>query len=156
MPRASKISSWDTKRSQLLQLAENAQKESKYLDFKSEFDVASAAQWCEVIKDIVSFANSGGGMIVFGVNDNGSNAIVDTSPISGLDMADITNKIEAYTGHHFAEMEVIEVERKGDRRAAFLIGGTDIPIVFTRHGADMMVKGKQKPAFAKGTLYFRH
>lgn len=54
------------------------------------------------------------------------------------------------------ECEPDEVERKGDRRAAFVIGGTDIPIIFTRHSADVMVRGKQKPAFAKGTVYFRH
>jgi hypothetical protein len=156
MPKVSKIRSWDTARPRLRELAENAAKESKALDFKSEFDIGSASQWCEVIKDIISFANSGGGVIVFGVSDDGSNAAVDTSPISSLDMADITNKIEAYTGYQFTEIEITEVERKGNARAAFLVFGIDIPIVFTRPGADVLVKGKQKPAFARGTVYFRH
>lgn len=156
MAKTVTIPPWDALRSRLLERAENAQKESKHLDFKSEFDVNSAAQWCEVIKDIVSFANSGGGVIVFGVNDDGSNANVDTSPIFKLDLADLTNKIEAYTGHHLAEIEIIEVERNGDLRTAFIIASADTPIVFTRHGADVLVKGKQKPAFAKGTVYFRH
>lgn len=146
----------DLKRSRLIDRAENAQKESKYLDFKSEFDVDSNSQWCEVIKDIVSFANSGVGIIVFGVNDDGSIADVDVSRIFKFDVADITNKIEAYTGYQFADIEIVEVERKGTSRPAFVIGGADIPIVFTRPGADVIVKAKQRPAFAKGTVYFRH
>ena len=146
----------DVNRSKLLERAENARKESKYLDFKSEFNTTSGAQWCEVIKDIIAFANSGGGTIVFGVNDDGSNAAVDTSTIYKLDIADVTNKIEAYTGYQFADIEILEVQRHGDMRAAFIIAGADVPIVFTRPGADVMVRGKQKPAFAKGTIYFRH
>ena len=146
----------DVMRSRLLERAENAERESKYLDFKSAFDVESTPQWCEVIKDIISFANSGGGIIIFGVNDDGSTADIDTSRIYKLDPADITNKIEAYTGLQFSDIEIVEIERGGNLRAAFLIGNADIPIVFTRPGADVLVKGKQRPAFAKGTVYFRH
>jgi Schlafen, AlbA_2 len=156
MAAITKTTNVNSMRSRLLDRAENAQKESRHLDFKSEFDVDSTPQWCEVIKDIVSVANSGGGVIIFGVNDDGSAAGFDTSRIFKLDVADLTNKIEAYTGYHFAEIEIVEVERRGDVRAAFIIGGADIPIVFTRPGADVAVKGKQRPAFAKGTVYFRH
>jgi hypothetical protein len=109
-----------------------------------------------VIKDVVAFANSGGGVIVFGVNDDGSTANVDTSPIYKIDIADVTNKIEAYTGYQFADIEIIEVERFGDRRATFIIAAADTPIVFTRPGVDVIIRGKQKPAFARGTVYFRH
>ena len=146
----------EVSRSKLIERAENARTESKYLDFKREFDVTSGAHWCEIIKDIVAFANSGGGVIVFGVNNDASNAEFDTGIICRLDAADITNKIEAYTGCQFAEIEVLEVERDGDIRAAFLIGSSDIPLIFIRPGADVMEKGKQRPAFARGTVYFRH
>ena len=49
-----------------------AEDETADLDFKSAFDPASTRDWCELVKDIVAFANSGGGCIVFGVNDDGS------------------------------------------------------------------------------------
>ncbi len=29
-------------------------------------------------------------------------------------------------------------------------------MVFTRNGTDVTIKGKQKPAFVQGTVYFRH
>lgn len=143
-------------RSRLLERAENAKGESKYLDFKREFDATSAAEWCEVIKDIVSFANSGGGVIVFGVNNDGTNADVDVSPLLKIDAADIINKIQANSGYHFGDIEIAEIIRSEQTRAAFFIGAADIPIVFTRAGADILTNGKQRPAFAKGTIYFRH
>jgi hypothetical protein len=143
-------------RSKVLQRAENAKRESKALDFKRELDTASAAEWSEILKDIVAFANSGGGVIVFGVNNDGSSAGNDISNILSLDIADITNKIEAYTGYQFADLEIVEVNRDGETRAALIIGSADIPLVFTRAGADVVIKGKQKPAFVKGSVYFRH
>lgn len=109
-------------RSRLLERAENAKGESKYLDFKREFDATSAAEWCEVIKDIVSFANSGGGVIVFGVNNDGANADVDVSPLLKIDAADIINKIQAYSGYHFGDIEIAEIVRSEQTRAAFFIG----------------------------------
>ena len=41
-----------------------AESETADLDFKSTFDPQSTRDWCELVKDIVVFANSGGGCIV--------------------------------------------------------------------------------------------
>lgn len=49
----------------------NAKSESKSLDFKSAFDPDRPADWCELLKDIVAMANSGGGTILIGVADDG-------------------------------------------------------------------------------------
>jgi hypothetical protein len=143
-------------RSRLYERSENAKRESKYLDFKSEFDTASSGAWCELIKDIVAFANSGGGVIVFGINNDGSNAGTDLTRIREMDLADITNKLYSYTGYHFEEIEIVEVERAGQRLAAFMISSTEVPIVFTRPGTYDVGGGKQKCAFAQGAVYFRH
>jgi hypothetical protein len=126
------------------------------LDFKRELDTTSTPEWCEIIKDIVAFANSGGGVIVFGVNNDGSNSGSDISAILSFDVANITDKIEAYTGHQFAGLEIAEIYRAGEIRAALIISPAEIPIIFTRPGADVIVSKKQRPAFAKGTIYFRH
>lgn len=143
-------------KSKLLERAENARRESKYLEFKREFDVNSPAAWCEVIKDIVAFANSDGGIIVFGVNNDGSASGFDLSLVLNLDLANITNKRLSYTNHQFEGIEIIEVERAGSKIAAFIISGTDMPIPFVRPGTYDAGGGKQKSAFAQGTVYFRH
>ncbi len=143
-------------RSKLLERAENAKRESKYLDFKREFDSASTAAWCELIKDVVAFANSGGGVIVVGVNNDGTSSGADVSAILGLDVADITNKVFSYTGYQFADIEIVEIVRDGAQCAALIISRTDLPMIFTRPGTYDIGNAQQKTAFARGTIYFRH
>jgi len=143
-------------RSKLFERSENAKRESKYLDFKSEFDLTSTGAWCELVKDLVAFANSGGGVIVIGVNNDGSSSNADLTRIRALDMADITNKVQSYTNYQFEEIEIVDIERQGQKLVAFMISRADVPIVFTRPGTYDIGGGKQKSAFAQGTVYFRH
>lgn len=143
-------------KSKLLERAENAKRESRYLDFKREFDIGSAGAWCEVIKDVVAFANSGGGIVVFGVNNDGTSSDSDLTKIIGLDMAVITDKIRSYTDHQFSDIEIVEIARGSTRIAALVIGAAEVPMIFTRPGTYDAGGGKQKSAFAQGTIYFRH
>lgn len=55
-----------------LTAALSAKRESKTVDFKSSFDPESNGDWCELIKDFVAIANSGGGVILIGVADDGT------------------------------------------------------------------------------------
>ena len=48
-----------------------AKRESKYMEFKSEFDPSSSENWCEILKDVVAISNSGGGLIGFGLDSHG-------------------------------------------------------------------------------------
>jgi Putative DNA-binding domain len=143
-------------RDKLLARAKNAMRESKTVDFKREFDVASPAAWCEIIKDIVAFANSGGGIIILGVEDNGTSVDVDLSSVLAHDTADITNKILRYTSSQFSDFELVEIERAGKLRVAIVVEEADVPIVFTKPGTYDVGGGKQKTAFSQGTVYFRH
>ena len=145
-------------RQSLLALASTGVRETKSLDFKREFDVGSNEAWCELIKDIVAFANSGGGVVVFGAENDGAASNIDCSQVLGSDIADITNKIFKYTGHQFAEVEVVQVERAGTgtKLPAMVIAPSDVPMIFVKPGTYDIGDGKQKTAFGQGTLYFRH
>ena len=143
-------------RQTLLRRAEKAFRESKHVDFKSEFDAASGEAWCELIKDIAAFANSGGGVIVFGVADDGTDAQLDLTSLLAYDTADITNRIARYTNYQFSEFEIVEITRSTGSHPAFLIYGVDILIIFTKPGTYDIGGGKQKTAFSQGTVYFRH
>lgn len=140
----------------LLERAKSAIRESKHLDFKREFDPASGQAWCEVIKDIVAMANSGGGIIVFGVANDGSNTNFDSASLLACDTADIANRIARYIGNQLVDLDVIEIERNGQARAAFAVSDTGVPIVFTKPGTYDIGGGQQKTAFGQGTIYFRH
>ena len=63
---------------------EDAENESGDLDFKASLPTAPQ-DWCELIKDIIAMANSGGGLIVIGVNDDGSPAKTDLRQVISLD-----------------------------------------------------------------------
>ena len=143
-------------RSRLLERAENARRESRYLDFKAEFDVTSNGAWCEAIKDIVEFANSGGGVIVFGVSNDGSVSGADLTQVKGLDLAMLTDKIRSYTGFQFSDIELAEIKRNDQEIVGLFIDATDVPMVFIRPGTYDAGSGKQKSAFTQGAIYFRH
>ena len=141
---------------ELVELGKSSEKESRRLDFKEQFDISSAADWANVVKDIIAMANSDGGVLVFGITDDGQHSAFDKDVVLKIDPAVISDKIHAYTGENFSEFKIVELKRGHKSLAAILIAQSDTPIAFTRNGADAPVKGKQKPIFLKGTIYFRH
>jgi predicted HTH transcriptional regulator len=144
------------KEEKLLNLAEISKKEGKHIDFKETFDSSSVLNWCEIIKDIIAMANSGGGIILFGVKDNGTLCTFDKNIILNIDPATISDKIQSYTNENFSEFKISEIRIKNRLIASFIISETPIPVVFTRNGADNIIKNKHRPAFIKGSVYFRH
>jgi len=138
--------------------AQAAKRESKTLDFKESFDPGTNAEWPELLKDFVAMANSGGGLIVFGVCNNGEPSQADIASILTLDAAKITDKIAKYTGLQFSDFDIHEAKRGRKTVAVVEIGpAVEAPIVFTQVGS-YAVDGasQQKVAFSKGTVYFRH
>jgi len=140
----------------LLDRAQAAKRESKYVEFKSQLDLGAPGAWCELIKDIVAFANSGGGVILVGVNNDGSLSNADIQPILKLGSAELANKVRRYTGCDYPEIEIATVDRQHTNVAAFVISGCEIPIIFTKPGTYEVTPQQQRTAFSQGTLYFRH
>jgi hypothetical protein len=136
--------------------ANDSWEESDTLEFKDRFDLKNTGDWCELIKDIVAMANSGGGRIVVGANDDGTPSSYDTSAFLSIDIADFMNKVHKYTEMQFSGFRVFEILRGENRFAVLDVEGTRFPIVFSAPGTYEIVAGKQKTAFSKGTVYFRH
>jgi hypothetical protein len=135
----------------------SAKRESKRLDFKRSFDTEAAADWCEVIKDLVAMANSGGGTILVGLNNDGTpSADVTVAKVLALDPATITDKIASYTGSQFDGVAIVEASKSDATIAVLSIGAASSPLVFVRPGTYALPDSKQKNAFSQGTLYVRH
>ena len=134
----------------------SANRESKYIEFKNTFDPGNPGEWCELIKDIVAIGNAGGGIIVFGLDNNGVPTGTPIDSIVALDPADIANKIAKYTGPTDLECDVQLLEKSGFKLVAFLIHPVSIPLIFQRPGTYAVGSGKQCTAFSNGTVYFRH
>jgi hypothetical protein len=141
----------------LLKKAQTAKRESKQIEFKQAFDF-SDRDWLEkIVRSIVAMANSGGGIIVFGLNRDGNIAGIDVKPILGIDQATITDKVNAYTQSQFSDFEIKPIEKNGTILATILVRGATLPMVFTKEGAYYIPSKKSEGiAFARGTIYFRH
>jgi hypothetical protein len=139
-----------------LERALRASRESKHIEFKSSFDKNMGEHWCELVKDIAAIANSGGGVIIVGVNNRGEPVEADLSGMLELDPADVVNKVDRYTGTHSIEVEIREAKKNRKEVFCFIIEAARIPIVFTKPGTYDIGDGKQKTAFGVGTVYFRH
>lgn len=107
---------------------------------------------------MVAMANSGGGAIIIGANDDGTPSGQNVSAARKLDAADVANKIQKYTSEPFADVRVERDNRNGHDFAVLVIGPADYPLAFTRPGTypDPKDSTKQKCAFSVGTFYFRH
>jgi Schlafen, AlbA_2 len=140
----------------LIQRALTAKRESKYIEFKDKFDPNSSGDWCEIVKDIVAIANSGGGIIIFGLDSSGTPTGSSVSAITQVAPADLGNRIAKYTGPVQLEFETIELKKQGQRLPDFVVQAVSIPVVFQKPGTYDIGAGKQKTAFSVGTVYFRH
>lgn len=143
-------------RDELLTMASVAADESARVDFKSSFDPGQRGDWCELIKDIAAMANSGGGCIVFGVNDNGSRSAWDPAPVSSLDPAQISDQLRRYV-EGLDDCVSVHIIRRGEHELpAMVVQAVHVPRVFINPGNYDRGGGKQTTAFSKGGLYFRH
>lgn len=134
-----------------------AVREKKNVDFKASFDSSNPGDWCELIKDLVTMANSAGGHILVGVNDDGSlSRDQSVSNVLKIDPAAITDKIAKYTGVQFDGVSVYEAQREGSPIAVLEIQASGELLLFEKVGNYQSHDGKQKNAFGQGTLYFRH
>ena len=133
-----------------------ATKESQRLDFKRQFDPSSQGEWCELIKDIVAIANSGGGIILIGLCDDGSSSELKPTGGQKLDPAMVDDKIFKYTSQHLSGLQLVQAQKGTQEILAILIPSVDFPIIFTSPGTYPVGDGRQQTAFGRGTLYYRH
>lgn len=133
-----------------------ATRESKRIEFKSEFDTATPGAWCELIKDVVALANSGGGIVIFGLDSTGSPTDRPFDAIASEDPAAIYDRLAKYIGAPSFEVESLDVRKRRKNLHALLISAAPIPHVFQKPGTYDIGGGKQKTAFGVGTVYFRH
>lgn len=76
--------------------------------------------------------------------------------MQALDPATVVDKIEKYTDQHFDIFSFCSGSRRGAPVVVLVVSSVSIPIVFTAPGTYAVGGGKQKTAFSKGTVYFRH
>ena len=141
---------------EFLALALEAQAETASIESKSAFDPSSPREWCELVKDLVAMANSGGGMILVGLDDHGSPTGLVVSALTELDPANFTDKVRKYTGYQFSEFDLVRATKWGADLLGIRIHAVYIPLVFEKPGAYDVGRGQHKSAFTEGSVFFRH
>jgi hypothetical protein len=140
-----------------MEKALQAKRESKSVDFKRTFDPTQASDWCELVKDIVAIANSGGGYIIVGVEDDGTPGPAGAcEPLLTLDPAVLTDKVAKYTGVQYESFAIAEAVRDGHPVGILQIDAVTRPLIMEKPGTYPVADGKQKTAFGVGTIYVRH
>lgn len=132
-------------------------RESRRIEFKGEFWPTAPGAWCELIKDIAAIANSGGGVIVVGLDNHGRPTGWEPDARLGVDPADITNTIAKYLGEQFDELVVAEATKGGKKVTTITVGPrTGSPLIFEKPGTYVDGQGQHRTAFSRGAVYFRH
>lgn len=136
--------------------------ESDSLDFKREIDLSEKKEQLELLKDMVAMANSNGGRILVGVQNDGSLAGVDVSSVISFDPARLADLVFRYTSVHFAGFSKRELNVDGAVICEIRIEPADYPLVFTSPGTYELKKTsesekpRQSTVFSQGTVYVRH
>ncbi|WP_084076640.1 ATP-binding protein [Desulfacinum infernum] len=107
------------------------------------------------IQDIVAMANSGGGLIIFGVDKNGGRTGIDGTLADSFDPANITNKLNRYASQARITIAYVELNFYRKRFGFLLIHAAPKIIVFESDGGYQDDNGRQKKAFFRGVIYTR-
>ncbi|MED3876472.1 RNA-binding domain-containing protein [Lysinibacillus capsici] len=133
----------------------NATYESDSLDFKEVFDqVNDKKSYLEIIKDIVAFANTEGGYIIFGVEDDTYEKIgVDDE--TNIDATKLGNLLDQYVDEHIKFV----VSNYSYNSKKFIIVFVEKlekikPAIFKKDGI-YHFNNKDKHAFKASTVYVR-
>lgn len=138
-------------------LAEYAEEDDR-VDYKQTIDPTSEKDWLEITKDISAFANTYGGYLVFGINDNEKKIV--GLPLNVADTIKDVNNLHQKINRHL-EPNII-----GLRAKEFNIDGLSIVIIYipqsvgvthmiSKDGVFDHPSGKQKTLLQKGTIYVR-
>ena len=114
-----------------------ARRRSRRVEFRDRFDARSDDDWCELIRDIVALANSGGGVVIFTGDD--------LAAVSSLDGTEIAAQVGRFVETDFADFRVTEAARDARRVIVLTVGEARVPMVFSKPGCA-----------PPGTVYFRH
>ena len=124
------------------------------LEYKGSFDDSKYA-WVSILVDIVSMANTEGGLIIIGISDDGKHIGVDQKLFRSFDPANVNNKLRAYSPNSSIEINSRLISYY--RKYYICLGIPEIKniIIFDKDGNYQDNKGETKAAFWRGVVYFR-
>ena len=143
--------------SSLLDQALAATRATRRIAFRTELDLEAPGAWCELISDVTALANSGGGVIVVGLDKTGTPTGWDPSELLAAGTGAVVDQLASYVGERLDDLELADTTKGGHRLAAVQVGArTGSPLVFEKPGRYRDADGAEREAFPRGSVYFRH
>lgn len=131
-------------------------RESAKLDYKRAFDPGQGREKLEITKDLVAMANTAGGYIVVGAENDGTLTGLSEAEVSRLDEAIIRGQVESYIGTSL-ELFVDVREYEGNRLGVItVLRCSRAPLVFHKDGQYPDAGGRSKTVFSQGDVFVRH
>ena len=134
----------------------DAKRPSKSLALVSAFDAGAPADWCELVRDVVAMANSGGGTDV--ISDAGATLLPIGAPAtqSPLTVEGVIEQVSRFTGIRFHGIRVERAEVDGRSVVAIAVDAAEMPLVFEKPGIAADPSGRRTTVFNAGSIYVRH
>lgn len=132
----------------------NSRVECAHFELKREFS-PSTHSWAELAKDIVAMANSGGGVILFGVDDNGLRRGLPESLLRVLDAAKVTDQLRRRAPSASVSTAYLERTYYKKLYGALIVQPLRVPLVFDKEWGYQGADGKPRIAIQPGVLYVR-
>jgi hypothetical protein len=122
------------------------------------FDPASQRDWCELVRDVVAAANSGGGTILVHGRPHPWNPASESHAVKSLDKDALILRIHEFTGSSFTNVVAHPVDRPDVHAVRIAVGPALLPIGFVKSGSYLEPgePAKQVDVFHAGSFYFRH
>jgi hypothetical protein len=133
------------------------QEESIYHDFKATIDIQSEREWLMLTKDFLSFVNTFGGYIAFGIKNNTKEKIGLNGDVFNY-LLDPNNILQKVNKHIKPEITLISIKRiDGEKKFIVLhipaIKNTTV--IVEENGVYKDSGGKDKVILYKGEIYIR-
>ena len=130
--------------SRFLGRAAEARRSSKRVALRDSFEPRASGAWLELVRDVTSLANSGGGVVVL-------------DGVTGIDEEQLHEQLASYAEPEFESFVVEALSRAGRPATAIVVSpAANTPLVFSRPGRYRGADGTEHVAFVRGGLYFRH
>lgn len=114
-----------------------------------------ARGWAELSRDIVALANSKGGVILLGVEDDGSRLGLETSLLQVLDPARVIDQLRRKAPSAAVSTAYREVTYYRKVYGALVIQPLDVPLVFDTEWGYNTTSGEHRIVIKPGLLYVR-
>jgi hypothetical protein len=133
-----------------------AARPSTRVAFWPELKPSTPGVWCELAKDAAALANSGGGVIVFGIGRDGSLTGWNPEHLLQVGLTRIHREVDPFVGGR-VDLTVAAGRREGRKVATIRVAGRrGAPVVFEKDGTYLDRAGREHVAFRRGVVPFRH